>query len=77
MSVFTFRVFLDGKWHADVVANPTADQSGYQYCLSNLTSGQSYDVNVQVNWVAPVNSIFVWRSEMFLPTILCIESADN
>ncbi len=42
------RVYLDSKPHGEVKATSASNQSGYQYCINNLNSGQSYDVNIKV-----------------------------
>lgn len=44
----SFRIYLDGTWHGEVKANSAGNRNGYQYILTDLNCGQSYDVNVKV-----------------------------
>ena len=44
----SYRVYLDGTWHGEIRANATGNRSGYQYYLTDLKAGQSYDVNIKV-----------------------------
>jgi hypothetical protein len=61
MLLLLCRVFLDGKWYGDVKANPTSDSNGYQYCLSNLAAGQTYDITVKVYQIRKSYQVFTAR----------------
>ena len=39
---------MDGTLHGEVKATSSNDRNGYQYYLSSLTAGHSYDVQVKV-----------------------------
>ena len=46
---YFFRVYLDGKLHGEVVANSNCNKNGYQYYLTDLKPGQSYEVSIKVS----------------------------
>jgi hypothetical protein len=48
ISLSAYRVFVDNQWHGEVKANAASNKSGYQYYLSDLNCGQSYDISVRV-----------------------------
>ena len=45
--IIFYRVFVDSKWQAEVKACAHCNKNGYQYMLSDLNPGQTYDVSVQ------------------------------
>ncbi|ELT90741.1 hypothetical protein CAPTEDRAFT_219540 [Capitella teleta] len=45
--IVAYRVFLDGKWHGEVKATAAANRNGYQYYITELEPGQTYDVCVR------------------------------
>ena len=47
--IIAYRVFLDGKWHGEVKATASANRNGYQYYITDLDPGQTYDVCVRVS----------------------------
>ena len=56
-----FRVFVDGTWHGEVKATSTANRSGFQYYLTDLSPGQAYDINVRVSQIPDRLSGRTWR----------------
>ena len=54
---------MDGRWHGEVKSNATCNRNGYQYYLTDLKPGQTYDVNVRVSITSS------WRLEfpMLMP----------
>ena len=42
------RVYVDGTWHGEIKSNSTSNRNGYQYVVTDLNCGQSYDINVKV-----------------------------
>ncbi|XP_064633270.1 uncharacterized protein LOC135491376 [Lineus longissimus] len=45
--IVLYSIYLDGVWHGEVKAMGAADRKGYQYYLTDLLPGQSYDVTVK------------------------------
>jgi len=42
-----YTVYVDGTWHGEIKANAQSDQNGYQYYLSDLKPGVSYEIFVR------------------------------
>ena len=39
---------MDGTWHGEIKSNSSSNRNGYQYVVTDLNCGQSYDINVKV-----------------------------
>jgi len=46
--VCSCRVFVDETYHGEVKSSAAFDADGYQYCIVDLSPGQTYDITVKV-----------------------------
>ena len=52
---------MDGLYQGEVKATSTCNRNGYQYYLTNLKPGRSYDINIRVShFVGETCNLFVY-----------------
>ncbi|CAH1782616.1 unnamed protein product [Owenia fusiformis] len=45
--ILYYNIYLDGAWHGEIMATTQANKNGYQYHMTDLTPGQSYDIQMK------------------------------
>ena len=78
----TFRIFVDSSIHGEVKATHSCDRNGYQYYLTNLNAGQSYDVQVKVSTrylIFEILILYVYCNLpiLFMYDVLCSRMLDR
>ncbi|XP_041347758.1 uncharacterized protein LOC121367568 [Gigantopelta aegis] len=46
-AISLYSIYVDSRWHGEVKANKMCDQQGYQFFLTDLSPGNSYDISVK------------------------------